>query len=287
MAVPLNVTEVGASGCYRRHNTVDVFDQTAVDGACPGNRSASGHYQCCAMGYVCLSNGFCHGNSPVLGGSGYYMGGCTDPNFEDREACPFRCSKLAHWQLDISLLTESLIASLRLPDVTYNSTTGLWHCCGTDAEGNVLCETPSEDTFLAPPPEELLDTSTENTNSTVSTNSTISSATSSNFDTASSTPASTAPAEAVTTTSFPIGGIVGVVIGVLALVAVVAVVWYVRHRKRNRTVKIARKSGTIPGEVEQPHMIQTPGYANRHELESNYYQKGRAVVNGTPTEMQG
>lgn len=37
-------------------------------------------------------------------------------------------------------------------DVTYNSSTNLWACCGT----NEACNKPTNETFLAPPPQQLL-----------------------------------------------------------------------------------------------------------------------------------
>ena len=44
-------------------------------------------------------------------------------------------------------------------DAIYNSTPGLWQCCGTDSKGNANCEDPVQDKFFsAPSPQDLVST---------------------------------------------------------------------------------------------------------------------------------
>lgn len=64
-----------------------------------------------------------------------YMGGCTDPSYS-AASCPISCS------------------DLHLPDVVYNQTTKIWHCCGL-INGSVRCDTPTDETFSAPAPSAL------------------------------------------------------------------------------------------------------------------------------------
>jgi hypothetical protein len=42
------------------------------------------------------------------------------------------------------------------PDAVYDYETNLWSCCGTDAKGELNCSDPSNETFFAPSPEELV-----------------------------------------------------------------------------------------------------------------------------------
>ena len=64
-----------------------------------------------------------------------YMGGCTDPSYS-AASCPTSCS------------------DLHLPDVVYNQTTKIWHCCGL-INGFVRCDTPTDETLSAPAPSAL------------------------------------------------------------------------------------------------------------------------------------
>lgn len=60
----------------------------------PCSSDTSSVQQCCLNGDTCLSNGFCFFTHPTqTRTSGYYLGGCTDPNFQDPR-CPQQCSKL-------------------------------------------------------------------------------------------------------------------------------------------------------------------------------------------------
>jgi len=42
------------------------------------------------------------------------------------------------------------------PDVVWNATAQIWHCCGIDGDGNPDCEDPTNETFAAPAPESLV-----------------------------------------------------------------------------------------------------------------------------------
>ena len=57
-----------------------------------GAPNADGFVQCCASGDTCGADGFCHFIHPQGSTSGFYLGGCTDPNFAD-SSCPQLCSK--------------------------------------------------------------------------------------------------------------------------------------------------------------------------------------------------
>lgn len=77
-----------SSGCYVLHqDKIDEWSQSP----CGDPKS---HVQaCCAYGDLCLENSICHFTHLVLNTSGYYTGGCTDPNFKDA-ACLQQCGNL-------------------------------------------------------------------------------------------------------------------------------------------------------------------------------------------------
>ena len=54
----------------------------------------------------------------------------------------------------IALTAERLAGNSNL-DIVYNTTTSLWHCCGTASDGAPACNRPTEETFQAPAPEDL------------------------------------------------------------------------------------------------------------------------------------
>ena len=53
--------------------------------------STSGAQFCCDSSDSCREDSICHYNHPLVGGSGYYVGGCTDPSFP--EPCSKSCCK--------------------------------------------------------------------------------------------------------------------------------------------------------------------------------------------------
>ena len=59
--------------------------------------SDAGHRLCCFTGDDCGKESICHYTHPADGGSGYYVGGCTDPTYKD-PICSQRCSKLSIFQ---------------------------------------------------------------------------------------------------------------------------------------------------------------------------------------------
>jgi len=89
---------------------------------------------CCASGDHCLAHGLCHYSRSKVGGSGYYVSGCTDSTYKGKN-CPKICTSRA------------------FPDVTWNSTARLWQCCGVDTITNSLnCNAPTNEQFDAPGP---------------------------------------------------------------------------------------------------------------------------------------
>ena len=121
--------------CYR-HSWGEVLNQTGKDSPCGNLNSTNPIVPCCANGDVCLTDGICSYQKSLVGGSGYYVAGCTAssglcPGF------PNRCT------------------SRFLPDVTWNSTSGLWQCCGVDSSNNPACDDPTNEQFIAPSPAAL------------------------------------------------------------------------------------------------------------------------------------
>lgn len=121
--------------CYR-HSWGEILNQTGRDSPCGNLNSTDPVVPCCANGDVCLTDGICSYQKSLVGGSGYYVAGCTAssglcPGF------PNRCT------------------SQFLPDVTWNSTSGLWQCCGVDSNNNPACDDPTNEQFIAPSPTDL------------------------------------------------------------------------------------------------------------------------------------
>ena len=74
--------------CYYSQNSTVIFlngDQKLC------GPSISEAQVCCFSSDTCLEDSICHYTHPLVGGSGYYVGGCTDPNFP--EPCSRSCSK--------------------------------------------------------------------------------------------------------------------------------------------------------------------------------------------------
>ena len=59
------------------------FPCTATDG--------SGNASCCYAGDYCMEDGICHYTHEVEGGTGYYLGGCTDADWQS-DSCHKECS---------------------------------------------------------------------------------------------------------------------------------------------------------------------------------------------------
>lgn len=83
-----------------------ITNQTGKDFPCGKPHPTDPVVPCCVKGDICLTNGICSYQKSSIGGSGYYVAGCTAssglcPGF------PTRCT--SHF----------------LPDVTWNSTSGL------------------------------------------------------------------------------------------------------------------------------------------------------------------
>jgi hypothetical protein len=90
---------------------------------------------CCKDGDICLEHGICKSFSAApVGGSGDYIGGCTDNSYSD-PACPPTCT------------------SFGVPDIVWNPADNLWYCCGNDANNNPTCSTPTDETLQAPGPD--------------------------------------------------------------------------------------------------------------------------------------
>ena len=85
------------SRCYGRvqSNSLGILPQP-ISVPC-GNFTPEGPATCCVQGSTCLANNICYTANPPNGGSGYYMGGCTDPNYDTTNpACTSYCSESLH-----------------------------------------------------------------------------------------------------------------------------------------------------------------------------------------------
>ena len=182
---------------------------------CRRPASATDVVTCCAAGDDCLNDGLCRSpGSSNVGKTGIYIAGCSDPSHKS-PACNQACK------------------DQYLPDVTYNQTSNIWSCCGSDDNVNANCGNPTGGIFQADPLGVLLQS--VNASVTASAPASTSSATttssapavSSAVSSDSATPASSGPNVGAIA-----GGVVG---GVAALVQLVlAVLFLFRKRRRDR-----------------------------------------------------
>jgi hypothetical protein len=229
--------------CYVKHDDeiVDVTGNDPYDNLPCSN--ATGVQTCCANNSECTKDGFCyftHQQSAAV--TGYYLGGCTDPNFE-AAACPQHCT------------------GLPTQDVVYNTTSGLWACCY--GSGDLNCNDPSDETFYAPNPRAILATSSVATSATSTTTTTPSAAPHTTSNT-SSTPSSAGSSShshhnSDSTTTI----VVATVIPVVFIVAAVCVFfWFLRRKSWQQR------------EAQSPH-VHSAGFGSawqsgRHE--AAYYK---------------
>ncbi|KAJ9649144.1 hypothetical protein H2198_010945 [Neophaeococcomyces mojaviensis] len=108
--------------CYYKYSFSTAPEEHPGHGPC-GQPGDSSNLQCCGIDDKCMSNGICTYSSSNPGGSGYYIGGCTDKTMQNPN-CYTNCT------------------SYENSDVVYDYTAGQWRCCGNDASGNRNCSLP-------------------------------------------------------------------------------------------------------------------------------------------------
>lgn len=237
---------MSSNECYRR--AYDVIQSSDVSDPC-GTASVglfnpnTGVEGCCVAGDTCGANGVCKRNTTIDNTSGYYLGGCTDPTYQD-PACPRLCNVAGN-------------------DVTYQQSSGVWACCELEADGfTPNCDNPSDQYYLeidwSPdkfpgPINEIFAVSSAS--SVVATSAPTSS---SSVSVISSTPTSdvtpSASAESTSRNGLSAGAKAGVGVGaavggllVLGLLAVVVVLW-----RRQRSLRIC------PRAMNQPELMGKP-----------------------------
>lgn len=83
---------VSHTTCYQSSNSSNT-DSIYKSNYLPCNSpSSTGFVSCCFEGHLCGLDGFCHFSSMLVGTSGYYLGGCTDPTYND-PSCVSQCGR--------------------------------------------------------------------------------------------------------------------------------------------------------------------------------------------------
>lgn len=197
---------------------------------------------------------------------------------------PIPASAPRVWSYVVRLLTHPASFQARLlikkhhigheayPDVVFNSTLGLWQCCGSDANGIIQCQHPTDDTFNAPAPSLLSTISpVQALSSSLSTPPTTITVTQS--VTASTTPAATTTPSAVPGQHGLSGGeLSGVIIGSgVGVVLIAFAIFVIIGRRRARRRDAARDHGHSLKDYGKPQYIA--------ELPSQHPQK---VVEANP-----
>lgn len=258
--------------CYRR-SWGEILNQTGKDSPCGNLNSTDPVVPCCANGDVCLTDGIYSYQKSLVGGSGYYVAGCTASSGLCPEF-PNRCT------------------SQFLPDVTWNSTFGLWQCCGVDSENIPACDDPTKEQFIAPSPAALHTIFSISRDGWMATSTALLSTSTPFPDASSTTPvpavnpsATTAVSEATTTPPVSPNGMssgmkAGVGIGAaLALLTVFGPVAYLVFRKRKRRLYAQQQADSLAerDSITALHELQDQSRAV-HELGS---KDARAVKIGT------
>ncbi|KAH8771501.1 hypothetical protein BGZ57DRAFT_433516 [Hyaloscypha finlandica] len=200
---------------------------------------------CCDGVDTCVTGGLCFHEYSAVGESGYYASGCTSSDVSD-PACFPRCQ------------------DEKRPDVVWNTTAQIWHCCGTDSSGNPNCGDPTKETFAAPAPASLATyfkiTSGFVATSTSLAASSTSSAASSTSSSPPSTPTTALPsstAHSGSSRSISSGAAAGIGVGsalaaiiIVALVARIIVLSLRKRRRRVEAITISMEAPTRTHELE-------------------------------------
>jgi hypothetical protein len=249
------------AGCYCK-NVGEVVTCGAGSAPCPSIQSDAGIHLCCVPGDTCGADSLCHFTHANKLTSGFYLGGCTDPTFQD-PLCAGQCGKsdcisfalfqpcivFNNWPPIKSVVTNKGldIAAGHTSDVVYNSVSNLWSCCSYP-NGTTNCELPTDDTFAAISPEQFSSTATSSSSAPHTRSSTVSTAaTNSNSAPAASTsPSSSISGSSNTATPPPASDVssglstgakagIGVGCSILGIAVLTGVVFLVRRRSTNIT----------------------------------------------------
>ncbi|KAH8773936.1 hypothetical protein F5882DRAFT_464886 [Hyaloscypha sp. PMI_1271] len=222
---------------------------------CGNLNSTSPILPCCGGVDTCVTGGLCFHQYSAVGESGYYAAGCTSSDVSD-PACFPRCQ------------------GEKRPDVVWNTTAQIWHCCGTDSSGNPDCEAPTKETFAAPAPASLVAYFTITSGFVATSTSLVASSTSSAASsTSSSAPSTSATALPSSTAHSGLSSGAAAGIGIGSAVAAIIIVALVAHiilrslRKRRRRVEAITISMEAPTrthelearKVESPMGLQEIG----------------------------
>ena len=171
------------------------------------------------------------------------------------------------------------------PDVVWNATTQIWHCCGIDGNGNPDCEDPTNETFAAPAPASLVayftitsgfvatSTSIAGSSTPSAASSTSASAPSTSASAAStSVPAlSSSTAHAGSSPSISRGAAAGIGVGgaVAVIIIIGGLVAYILHslkRKRRHHVEATTMSMEAPTRIHEMEAGKVEDPMGVHEI---------------------
>ena len=234
--------------CYKNFTVNGDWQLGVVEHTiCPGTQGDDGFSRCCGPSAICLPNNICQALNAAEGSTGFYVGSCTDRDFQS-SVCSNFCSQIAS------------------PNIVYNENQDKWHCCGLLANGTAKCDRPTTRTSKAPAPSVLLEEYTASV-ATFTASSTSSSTTASM-----STPtASTTPEEdsGGLSTGAKVGAGIGGAIGGLLVIALI--VFLLRRRRTSKSTQhpyeqqpdgvesydMTKQNSSRPA-TSQPPAYQTP-----------------------------
>lgn len=244
---------MGDTRCYKNYTTNGQWrlnDISQGNTICPGTQQEDGFSRCCGNSAICLPNNICQALNPAPGGSGFYVGSCTDRDYNS-PACPNFCSALA------------------VAEITYNETSERWQCCGLDADGRLKCDDPTDRRSRAPAPTALLQqySASVSTFTASSTTSASSISTSTTTPTPTTTPSPGDDSEGLSTGA-KIGAGVGGAVGGVVIIALICFFFWRRRQPKQRQMPVDQPSSGGQGQyydmskqhISSPHSGQPPGY---------------------------
>ena len=167
-------------------------------------------------------------------------------------------------------------------DIIYNNTTDIWTCCGTIADNNVNCSTPTDEHFIAAAPSLLTPTfsvgsvvqtaaASETSSTGLSVLGTMTTSSATSLPTTSSvTPQSPVPM------GLGIGAKAGIGIGVAAAVVAVLVSAFCFMKRYRTSAMLGRRESERYGTAQE-------GHRETHEL-STLYSKAELDATSRPKE---
>ena len=256
--------------CYRNNTSngqwrlSDISDNSLV---CPGTQQEDGFSRCCGKSAICLPNNICQALNIAPGASGFYVGSCTDRDYNS-PACSNFCSGILR------------------NEIVYNETSGSWQCCG-GRDGHAKCEDPTRRSSNAPAPSILLaDYSASRSTFTATSTSSISSALTLSPTSSPTSMTTSGGSSGGLSTGAKIGAGIGGALGGLLVIALIVFLVMKRRRKSPSTQRTQHGYQEHHGTGESYNMAEQDVRSTTTSQPAGYPSPEYKPYRGTsPTEL--